>query len=379
MATDLFQAIGEKAKVLKDLKIRFDVLMERTEDARKRGQTISLPEFEAFGWAKFGEFLNRLEDSLNSPLLERVRDILEKTDVTLSPQMIERLKAGLTVRGERLVEIAKQTAKELKAIVIAEVQEKAKQDIVVCLEEGKWDNLVGKVTEWRQLERQLIPIANERAKNTLLYNAVFEQALQEGPLTKIVQKLRELENTAGNLGGDILKQQIRSEEPEGLTNPLASIENNLTKVAQEKEDLRRLQGGDVEVDRLMLEGATLKRVIDTLKKELRKANEEFDKESRCARELLEKRNNLAALFKQMPRSMVSDSDIKRLKGFKGELESEIRKLSQNLEKSLSSDARIFIESVTDSKLPNGWEERRVVKAIKELLGKGFSFEVKRKA
>lgn len=378
MAVDLFQTIAEKRNALTDQKVRFESLLERTEAARKGGQTISFPEFEAFGWEHFEEFLNRFEDSLNSPLLERACGILEKVSVTVSPQMIEKLKPGLTVRREKLVEILEQMARELKTIAIVEVQEKTKQDIIGCLEQGTWDSLIEKVNQWYQLEQHLAPIAEERDKSTLLYNAVLDLAFQEGPLTKVVYRLRELENIAYQLGGDIVKQQIKFEAPESSANPLASVESNLTKIAQRKEDLRQLQGEDVLLDNLVRKDSTLKGVIDTLEKVLKTVGENFSKENRHAKEMLEKHNNLAALLKQSMRSLPADLNMKRLKVFVTELEMDIEKLSKELEKSLTPDARIFIENVIDGKLPTGWKEGRIVLAIQELLEKGFCFEVRRR-
>lgn len=378
MAVDLFQTIAEKRNALTDQKVRFESLLERTEAARKGGQTISFPEFEAFGWEHFEEFLNRFEDSLNSPLLERARGILEKVGVTVSPQMIEKLKPGLTVRREKLVEILEQMARELKTIAIVEVQEKTKQDIIGCLEQGTWDSLIEKVNQWYQLEQHLAPIAEERDKSTLLYNAVLALAFQEGPSTKVVHRLRELENIAYQLGGDIVKQQIKFEAPESSANPLASVESNLSKIAQRKEDLRQLQGEDVLLDNLVRKDSTLKGVIDTLEKVLKTVGENFSKENRHAKELLEKHNNLAALLKQSMRSLPADLNMKRLKVFVTELEMDIEKLSKELEKSLTPDARVFIENVIDGKLPTGWKEGRIVLAIQEVLEKGFCFEVRRR-
>jgi hypothetical protein len=363
---------------LTDQKVRFEGLIERAEAARKGVQTISLPEFEAFGWGRLEEFLNRFEDSLNSPLLEKVRVILENAGVTLNSQIIDRLKAGLTVRREKLVEIVQQTAKELKKITIAEVREKAREDVGKCLEEGKWDNLTEKVIGWHQLEQQFSSIAKHKDKKTLLFNAVFDLALQEGPLSKVVQKLRELENTAHGLGGDVLKQQIKFEAPESPTNPLAGVESNLSKIAQKKEEIRQLQGEDVQLDRFVTKGATLKEVVEALEKERRAVSESLDREAKCARELLERRNNLATLLKEGSRSLPPGLDMKNVKILISQLESDIKKLSTELEKSLTPNARVLIENLFAGRLPQDWGARQTLSAIQELLSKGFSFEVKRR-
>lgn len=378
MAIDMFQAIAEKTKTFVDQKVRFENLLQRAEAARKSGQSISLPEFEAFGWGHFEEFLNRFEESLNSPLLERVRGTLENAGVTMNSQMIERLKTGLTVRKEKLVEIAQQTAEWLKKIAIAEVQEKAKQDIGRCLEEGKWDNLIEKVNGWYQLEQQLASITKVKDKDTLLYNAVFDLALQEGAPTNVIQKLRELENTAYGLGGDVLKQQIKFEAPENPANPLASVGGNLSKIAGKKEEIRQFQGEDTQLDRFVTKSTSLKGVIEALEKQHRAVSESLDRETKHARELLGRRNNLSVLLKEGSRSLPDDLDMKKVKTHISQLEGDINKLSTELEKSLTPDARVFIENMIDGRLPKGWDAQRIFSTIQELLDKGFSFEVKRK-
>ena len=378
MTIHLFQMIADKAEALVDHKVRFGGLIERAETAREGGQTISLPEFEAFGWGRLEEFLNRFEDSLNSPLLEKARGTLENSGVVLSSQMIDKLKAGLAVRREKLVEIVEQTANELKKINIAEVQEKTKQDIEKYLEEGKWDDLVGKVSGWHQLEKQLTPIAKEKNKATLMYNAVFDLALQEGPQSKVVLKLKELENTVHGLGGVVLKQRVRSEAPESPAHPLADVESNLSKIAQKKEEIRQLKGEDIQLDKLIQKDTTLKGLIGGLEKEYGRLSESFEKENRRARDLLTKHNSMAVLLKEAARSLPDGLDMKRVKILISQLETDISKLSTELKKSLTSDAQVFIENIISDRVPKGWEAERILSAIQELLKKGFSFEVKRR-
>jgi hypothetical protein len=374
----MFQIIAEKAKTLVDQKVRFENLIQRTEAARKSGQSISLPEFEAFGWERFEEFLNRFEESLNSPLLERARNVLENAGMSLSSQMIEKIKAGLTVRREKLVELLQQMSGEVNKITITQVLERARQDIGGCLEEGKWDDLVTKVGEWHRLEQELTSIAEGKDENTPLYNAVFELALQEGPTTKIVQRLGELEKTAHELCGDLLKERIKFEKPESPANPLGSVDGSLSKIAQKKEELRQLRGEDIQLDKFIRKGSTLKEVISALEKESKRVEEDFSKDNRRATDLLERRNKLADLLKQGTRSLPADLDIKKLQAFISGIEADIRKLSEELEKNLSPDARVLIENLIGGKLPDGWKEGQIVLALQELLNKGFSFEVRRR-
>jgi len=378
MAFDIFQMIAEKAKSLGDQKVRFENLLQRAEAARENGQGISLPEFEAFGWEHFEEFLNRFEESLNSPLLERARDVLENAGMTPSSQVIEKLKAGLTVRREKLVEILQQMSGDVKRIAIPQVQEKTRQDIGRYLEEGKWDDLLIRVDDWHGLEQELTSIAEGNDENTPLYNAVFELALQEGPSTKLVQKLKELEKLAYDIGSDMLKERIKCETPESPANPLGGVESSLSRIAGKKEDLRQLQGEDVQIDKFIRKDSTLKGVIGTLEKELKKVEEGFTKDNRRATDLLERRNKLAVLLEQEIRSLPPDLDMKKLQTFISGIEADIKKLSAELEKNLGHDARAFIDNLIGGKLPSAWKEERIVLALQELLDKGFSFEVKRK-
>ena len=378
MATDPFQNIADKAQCLQDYKIRFESLLERAEAAEKDEQAVSLPEFEAFGWNRFEEFLNRFEESVNSPLLERMRGILENAGVPLDSQRIERLKAGLAVRREMLIEIAHQTVQELGKINVNGVQEKAKGDIGTCLEEGRWDDLIEKVSSWCQLEQQLASIAGTRDKDTLLYNAVFDLALREGQSTKLIQQLTELERIAHELGGDLLKQQIRFETPESLSSPMGSVEVNLNRIAQEKEEIRQLQGEDIDLSKLIGKPTTLKEIGEVLKKKHTLVDKDFRLKHTIAENLLAKRNNLAVLLGESPLSLADDLDLRKLETFNSELQDSVDKLSRELERSLTPDAGVLIKHIIDGKLPPNWDAQRTFSAIQELLAKGFFFEVKRR-
>lgn len=378
MATDSFQTVADKAQFLQDYKIRFESLLERAEAAEKDKHAISLPEFEAFGWNRLDEFLNRFEESVNSPLLERMRRILGNAGVSLNSQKIERLKAGLGARRERLVEIAHQTIQELERITVTEVQEKAKEDIGACIEEGRWDDLIERVSSWYQLEQQLASIVEARDKKTLLYNAVFDLALKEGQSAKLIQQLTELERTAHELGGDLLKHQIRFETPESLSNPMGSVETNLSKIAQEKEEIRQLQGEDIDLNKLIAKPSALKEIIEGLRKKHALVDKDFRQKEAVAEKSLAKRNNLAILIGENPLSLPDDLDLRKLETFIGELRASADNLSKKLEGSLTPDARVLIEHMIDGKLPPSWDAQRTFSAIQELLGKGFFFEVKRK-
>jgi len=378
MAIDSFQTVADKARFLQDYKIRFESLLERAEATEKDKQVISLPEFEAFGWSRLEEFLNRFEESVNSPLLERMRGVLEKAGVPLDTHRIERLKAGLVVRKEGLVEIAYQTIQELEKITVTEVQEKAKGDTSTCIEEGQWDELIERVSGWYVLEQQLASVAGAKDKNTLLYNAVFDQALKEGQSTRLIQQLTELEGLAYEIGGDLLKQQIRFEIPESLTDPIGGVEMSLKRIAQEKEGIRQLQGDDIDLNKLIDKPTALKEIIDVLGKRHASAEKDFRRKRAIAQDLLDKHNNIVMLLGRNPISLPDDLDLKKLETFITELGATINKLFDELEKSLTPDARALIEHIIDSKLPPKWNAQRTITAIQELLSKGFYFEVKRR-
>ena len=375
MAIDFFQTLDEKANLIQDQKVCFQNLMDRVSLAHDKGQSISLPEFDAFGWGRFDEFLNRFEEALNSPLLEKVRAIFEKVGVALTVEMMEKLKIGLTVRGERLVQIVAATADELNKIGNLEIKEKANQGVEKNLEEGKWDNLVSGVDGWLQLEQQLSEIVKGKSNLTHLYNAVFDLALQEGPASKVAQTLRNLEDTAFTIGGKTLRQLIKLELPENPANPLVDIEAKLTRIAQGKEKNRHISGEDFVLDTMLSKDINLKGIIEALDNEYTKLYRLFESEGRRAAGLLNKHNNLAILLRENPRSMPSDLNIKKLKLFIEELGKSIKTLSERLEKSLSPDARMFIYDLLEGKLPR-WNAERVFSALQELLSKGFAFEIK---
>jgi hypothetical protein len=375
VAIDIFRVVEERANALPEQRIHFKTLMERAIASQEKGQSISLPEFQAFGWSKFDEFLDRFEESLNSPLLEKVRSILEAAGVILNPEMIARLKIGLVVRGEQLLEITSATTGELNKIGNAEIKEKARQGIVKHIEESKWDNLITGVSGWRELEKQLSDIIKGKSNKSHLYNVVFDLTLQEGPTSKLAQTLRSLEDTAFALGGKTLKQQIKFESSDNPANPLADIEAKLSRIAQGKEKARQILGEDILLDSVVKRGITLKGIIEALDKEYIRLSQLFDSERRRASELLIKHNNLATLLREPSRSLPSDLNIKKLRIFIGELGKSIDILSDQLEKSLSPDSRLFIENILEGRLPD-LNEQRIFSVLQELLSKGFSFEVK---
>lgn len=375
MAIDVFRVVEERADALPEQGIRFKTLMERAIASQEKGQSISLPEFQAFGWSKFDEFLDRFEESLNSPLLEKVRSILETAGVILNPEMIARLKIGLVVRGEQLLEITSATTGELNKIDNAETKEKARQGIVKHIEESKWDNLITGVSGWRELEKRLFDIIKGKGNKSHLYNVVFDLTLQEGPTSKLAQTLRSLEDTAFALGGKTLKQQIKFESSDNPANPLADIEAKLSRIAQGKEKARQILGEDIPLDSVVKKGITLKGIIEVLDEEYIRLSQLFDSERRRASELLIKHNNLATLLGEPSRSLPSDLNITKLRIFIGELGKSIDILSDQLEKSLSPDSRLFIENILEGRLPD-LNKQRIFSVLQELLSKGFSFEVK---
>lgn len=378
MAGQLSEIVEQKARVLEDLRLRFESLLERAEDSRKKKQLPSLPEFEAFGWGHFGEFLDRLEDALNTPLLEEARDILDKIGIDVNLQIVDKLKSGLSVRRENLVRILQEMDKGLKEIQNEDIQFRAKQDVTGFLEEGKWDDLITRVTDWYTLLKNLEPITVEQAKNTHLYNAVFEVLLQEGPSTEIIDKLKEIEDKASRIGGQPLAKQIKFEAPESQANPLRSVESNLAKIAERKEDIRQLRGENIEVVKFIEESTSFKKVIENLEQSYKVTKETYDCEQDKAKKLLEKYNNLATVLERTPRSMPSQLPLKALEQFNSEIIRESESLAEQLEKSLTSDTRVFIQDLFEGQLPKNWEADRIVKALEEILNKGFSFEVKRR-
>lgn len=378
MAMDSFQAIAEKAQFLEDYRLRFENLLERAEAAKENNQSISIPEFEAFGWNRLEEFLNRFEESVNSPLLEKIRGILETAGVSLDSQKLERLKIGLAVRRDGLVEIARQTVQELEKITLTEILDKAKGDISTHIEEGQWDDLVERVDNWHKLEQQLSSIAEAKSNSTLLYNALFELAIKEGHSTKLIQKLNGLEELANEIGGDLLKNQIRFETLENLADPLSSIENRLHKIAQGKEAIRQLKGEEITLSTMADRSTTLEGIIDKLEKSRTSDEKEFRQKRAAVQDMLEKYNSLALMLGMNSISLIDDLNLKNLETFIGDIQENINNLLNELEKSLTADARMFIEHIIDGKLPPELDAERTFSSIQELLGKGFFFEVKRR-
>ncbi len=374
MTKELLRTVKENVDTLHDLLYRFDSLLARGEENKKKGIIVSLPEFEAYGWERLGKFLERLEDAVNTPLLEEARSILDGLEVPL--QTLEKLKSALSVRRDGLIAILREMSKEFKKIQNGRLQNRARADIAKYVDDGRWDELVERANKWRKLEEDLGPLLKAMSNGTYLYKAVFERALEEGPLTDLVNKLEEIEGKASRIGGEALKERVKFEEVRSQVNPLGGIEDDLNKIVTKKEELRQLMGEEVEMDKLIERNKPLSTTIDKLDKEYKRVKGLFDVQYRTVEKLLRIHNNLATILKRNAKAMPPETSLKRLKEFGGELEGDIKKLGNELERTLPADARRFIESLLEGKLPEGWDEKRIVGTLKELLDKKISFEVK---
>lgn len=376
MADNLLQMIEQRGEELSSLKSRFETLLARAQASRNRSQVLSLPEFQAFGWKRLEEFLNRFEESLNVPLLEKARGILKEAGVSFSPQITDSLKSGLSTRADGLIEILCKAKDELNTIQIEELRAETRKNMAQLLVEGKWDELIMRISEWQGLEESLRPIAQEMSKDTQLLNAVFQLALQQGPSTMILTRLDEATERATQIGGKRLGEQIKLETPRSTDDPLSEVESDLTRMAERKEELRQLQGEDIELE--VEEGASLKRIIEGLDNKIKRARKTFGTEHSKAESLLHEYNNMAVVLKIEERSMPPVSDLKRLEQFNKELVEDVQSLTKELEKSLTSHARTLIKGLSEGKLPKNLPANQVVDALQELLSKGFAFEVRRK-
>jgi len=377
VADKLSETIKEKAENLSDLKYKFETLVQRAEDSKKKGVNISLPEFEAFGWERFEEFIGRLEDSINTPLLEEARKILDGIVIVVNQPILDRLKSGLYVRREDLIEILQEMSKELKRIQIAKLRSKAKQEMAEYLREGRWDDLLPIVGEWQKLQGRIMPITKEMDKKTFLYNAVFDKALEEGPSTQVIEKLMRIENRALQIGGEHLKERIKFEKAGSQINPLSNVDEDLGKIAKKKEEIRLIKGGDIDLGEFIEKGASLKKIIKRLESKYGEVEKNFNEEYRQTEKLLRKYNNLATILKKNSRSMPTESNLRQLKEMKEELSKDIKRLETELRESLTQDAREFIDYLLDGRLPEKWEANRVVKVLHEIINSGYTFEIKR--
>lgn len=377
MTKELLRSVQEKAEVLDDLKYRFELLLTRLEENRKKGMTISLPEFEAYGWEHLGEFLSRFDDAVNTPLLEEARRILDEVKVPL--QALDKLKSALSVRREGLITILKEMSKELGKIQNMRVQNRAREDLTKYMDEGRWDELFARTNDWRKLEGDFNPFTQAMTENTHLYEAAFEKALEEGPKTDIINKLKGVEDKASSIGGKALMECVKFEVVRSQVDPLHSVEDDLDKIAKKKEELRQLMGEEVNMEKLIERNKPLSMTIEKVNEEFKQVKDLFDSQYRTIEKLLQTRNNLVAILKGSAKVMPPETSLKRLKEFSNELEGDIKKLESELERTLTEDARSFIENLLEGELPEGWDEKRIVNAIKELLDKKISFEIKLRA
>ena len=377
MADKLLDIIKEKAEKIVDLKYKIETLTQRAESSAKKGINISLPEFEAFGWERIEEFAVRLEDAINTPLLEEARKILDEVRIRINQPTLDRLKYGLSVRREGLIEILRELSKELKKIHITELRSKTKKEIAEYLGEGRWDDLLDRVREWQKLQERIVPIKKEMNKKTFLYKAIFDKALEEGPSTQILEKLSSVENRAFQIGGECLKEQIKFEKAGSQINPLSNVDEDLGKIAKNKENMRLIKGEDIDLGELIEAGVSLKKIIKRLESGSAEIERKFKEDYRETEKLLSKYNNLAALLKKDSRSMPDELNLRQIRVTKEELSTDIESLEAELQKSFTEDARELIDCLLDCRLPEKWEAERVVKILHEIINSGHSFEIKR--
>ena len=377
MTDQLLKLVEEKSESLTDLKYKFETLVQRAEGSKKEELALSLPEFEAFGWERFDEFIRRLEDALNIPLLEEARKIIEDAEIGIDQQILDKLKSGLSVRRERLIEILREMSKELNKIQITNVKYRVKQEIVESLKEGKWDDLITRIQGWQGFQEKVKPIIEKIGPETLLYSAVLEKALEEGPSTQIFEKLAEIERRAYQIGGDSLRKRIMFEKGGSQINPLSNIDEGLRKIAEKKEDLRQITGEDIDLEEVIATVKSLEEMIKRLDEKYKESEKNFKKECSKAEKLLRKHNNLALMLKRPSRSMLPELSLRQLKEVKKELSEEIEHLEEELHASFTQDARKLIDALLDGKLPVKWDANRVLKALREIVSSGYSFEIKR--
>lgn len=376
MTDQLPKLVEKKSESLTDLKYKFETLVQRIEGAKEEGLALSLPEFEAFGWERFDEFIRRLEDALNVPLLEEARKIIEDAEIGLDEQVLEKLKSGLSVRGEGLIEILREMTKEFDRIQISDVKSRVKEEIVESLKEAKWDDLTTKIQDWQGFQEKAKPIMEKIGPKTFLYRAVLEKALEEGSSTQIFEKLSEVEDRAHQIGGDSLRRRLMFEKGGSQINPLSDVDENLRKIAEKKEDLRQITGEDLDIE----EVTAVKSLGETIKRldaKYREAEKNFKKERDEAEKLLRKHNNLALMLKKPSRSMLPEMSLKQLKGVRKELSGQAKHLEEELHASFTQDARNLIDALFDGTLPPKWDANRILKALREIVNSGYSFDIKR--
>jgi len=366
--------LKDKAAALEDMKIRWEILIGRIKERENR-EAITYPDFEAYGWARLGEFLARLEDAINTPLLEEARSILSEAKIEVTQKILDELKKGLSVRGEGLIEILKAVAAELREISIEKILRKCNEDLKRCLEESRWDSLVSSAIGWKKLGQDLEPFFKDMNDKTLLYNGLFERALEEGPATELAKKLTEIENRAFQIGGEKLRERLRFEEIDNPLNPLGGVDSNLTSIAEKKEDIRQLQGEEIEVDELLEEKMSLEALLKKMEAKYNEVKKVFSSEQKTVEALIRKHNDLVNLLRKPPRIFPEDANLKQLRQFSAELETEIKNLEEELTRSFSQDAKIFIECLSEGKLPENWSPKRVIMVLQELLDKRLSFEI----
>ena len=243
----ILEDVKDKTTLLDDFKVRMDFLLKYIEEKQKT-ERIVLPGFEAYGWGHLNDFFVRVEDAIISPLVEQARTILSDAKIEITEKSVEELKKGLNVRKQALIETLRVAMAEKHKITIPNALQQSNIIVKELVENGKWDQLLSTIIKWRDLNNNLEPLVKIMSSETVLNNAVFEKIMEEGPETVLFKRLKEAENSASLIGGEPLEKSLRFEEPDNPLDPLKKIEDNLTDIAEKKEEIRRLQGDDIPDD-----------------------------------------------------------------------------------------------------------------------------------
>ncbi len=374
--SELLKKVEEKDEEIQNLASRLDVILDRLS-APDADKIHSLPGFDAFGWEKLGIYIKRLEDAVNEPLLEEARIILEGCGI--KAQNLEYLRASMNRRRREIIAILKEIADEISRITDTKVRAYATEDIQRNIENGDYEGLLERAKNWTTFSKATTTITKDLNDQTHLYRIVLEKALQEGPSTRFIAKLNELEDKASRIGGKSLSSAIRYETTQDRINPILEVDEKLDKLAKKKEEYREIVGGEIDLNPLIQDDTTLDTLTNRINDECGAARSRRTEKYNALKKVQERRNFIAAILEIDPRPLPSQMlDLVQLEQANNELLKEAVSLEAKLEESLTPDARALLGSLLERKLPDDWKDERIVNTMKELLRKGASFQIRMK-
>ena len=336
------------------------------EEAQARSIKV-LPRFEEYGWSRLDTFARQLRDALDDPLAEEARQTLERAGLLLDLQTVKDI-----VRQKRqgTLALAEQIVTQLSGIKEEEIHGRVVNDVGTLLKRGELDKAVSRAQEWEEfcvVYRQIVQEPGS-AIRTLTLNELLEQ----GPGSSVPEQFDAIKKQATALGGPKLWEVVSKESHKTLND----VKTSLDKLSTLKADLEQVKGEKLSLSSVLKGQDTVAAMYESLLQEIQECRGQLSKKLTEVEILLRSVNNLSLLAEEDQEDQKPLNSLKEAEAQSTYLQKRLAQLRQKIRQSLSEDAVNLAEMLTARHLPHGWDNKRTVVALRQLLEKcSFRLEV----